>query len=140
LPSLERTFKSASLKHVALRSGIQARLNPVGIAARLARAPVDADTDAMAEIALETLSFLDAECQEGGVDPGPTAHFAVLDLAAALVAFGSVRGIDELVSWLRQEVPARAGELAKTVSDARLSLADAPTCACLATPAPASWH
>src|SRR4029077_589220 len=31
LPSLERTFKSASFKHVALRSGIQALLWPVDV-------------------------------------------------------------------------------------------------------------
>jgi hypothetical protein len=117
------------------------RVNPIAIVARLARAPVDEDGDAaMAEIALETLNFLDAECREGGVDPGPTAHLVVLDLAAALIAFGAVRSVDELAAWLRREAPARARELAKAVANMKAPIADAPVCSSLATPEPASWH
>ena len=118
------------------------RVNPVSIVARLARAPVVDDSDAaMAEIALETLTFLEAECSEGDIDPGPTAHLVVLDLCAALIAFGSVRNVEELVVWLRQEAPARARELTKAVAaSATGSLDDAPPCACLLTPAPATWH
>jgi hypothetical protein len=115
------------------------RVNPVGIVARLARAPVGEDSDAaMAEIALETLNFLDAECREGGVDPGPTAHLVVLDLAAALMAFGAVRNVDELAAWLRREAPARARELGRAVADMRLPIGDAPVCSCLTTPE--AWH
>jgi hypothetical protein len=117
------------------------RVNPVAIVACLARAPVGEDGDAMAaEIALETLNFLDAECREGGVDPGPTAHLVVLDLAAALMAFGAVRNVDELAAWLLREAPARARELGRAVADIRLPIGDAPVCSCFATPAPASWH
>ena len=117
------------------------RVNPVSIVARLARAPVVEDSDAaMAEIALETLAFLDAECCEGNVDPGATAHLTVLDLCAALLAFGSVRNVDELVAWLRQEAPARARELANTVARMKSPIGDAPVCSCLTTPEAASWH
>jgi hypothetical protein len=84
------------------------RVNPVAIVARIARGPVGKDCEAEAEIALATLDFLDAECRESGCDPGPTAHFVVLDLAAALLAFGAVRNVEELVHWLRKEAPARA--------------------------------
>ena len=120
----------------------RSRVNPVSIVARLARAPVVEDSDAaMAEIALETLAFLDAECCEGNVDPGPTAHLVVLDLCAALLAFGSVRNVDELVVWLRQEAPARARELTNAVAaSATGSLDDVPPCACLLTPAAARRH
>ena len=117
------------------------RVNPVSIVARLARAPVgEAGDAAMAEIALETLAFLDAECREGGVDPGPTAHLVVLDLAAALIAFGGVRSVDELAAWLRKEAPARARELAKTVASMKVPIGDAPVCSCLSTPEAAGWH
>lgn len=117
------------------------RLDPIAYIARLARAVPGEDSDAaMAEIALETLNFLDAECSEGDVDPGPTAHLVVLDLAAALIAFGSVRSVDELVHWLRREAPARANELAKTVASMKLPIGDAPLCSCLTTPEAASWH
>lgn len=70
--------------------------------------------------------------------PGPSAHLAILDLAAALLAFGAVRSIDELIVWLRKEAPARARELMVAVSKA--SLADAPPSACLRTPTEATWH
>jgi hypothetical protein len=117
------------------------RVNPVSIVARLARAPAVDDSDAaMAEIALETLNFLDAECREGRVDPGPTAHLVVLDLAAALIAFGAVRNVDELAAWLRREAPARARELGRTVASMKAPIGDAPLCSCLTTPGAASWH
>jgi hypothetical protein len=116
------------------------RVNPVAIVARIARGPVGKDCEAEAEIALATLDFLDAECRESGCDPGPTAHFVVLDLAAALLAFGAVRNVEELVHWLRKEAPARARELSKAVSARRGALSDAPPCSCLSTPAAASWH
>jgi hypothetical protein len=119
----------------------RARINPVAYIARLARGVPGEDSDAAAAgIALETLNFLDAECHEGGVDPGPTAHLVVLDLAAALIAFGSVRSADDLAQWLRREAPARAAELAKTVAGMKSSIGDAPLCSCLTTPEAASWH
>ena len=116
------------------------RVNPVAIVARIARGPVGKDCEAEAEIALATLDFLDAECRESGCDPGPTAHFVVLDLAAALLAFGAVRDVNELTSWLRKEAPARAGELMKAVANCKDALADAPVCSCLSMPEPATWH
>jgi hypothetical protein len=116
------------------------RVNPVSIVARIKRGPVDKDCAAEAEIALDALDFLDAECRESGCDPGPTAHFVVLDLAAALLAFGAVRNVEELVQWLREEVPGRARELTKAVAKSKGAFSDAPPCSCLSTPEGASWH
>jgi hypothetical protein len=119
----------------------RARVNPVAVIARIGRAiPEDKDDAAEAEIALATLDFLAAECSESGCDPGPTAHFVILDLAAALLAFGGVRSADELAAWLRKEVPARARELAKAVAASKGSFSDVPLCSCLSTPAGAIWH
>ena len=83
----------------------RSRVDPIAIVSRLARGPVAEDCAMEAEIALDTLAFLDAECRETACDPGQTAHFVVLDLAAALIAFGAVRSVDELTAWLREEVP-----------------------------------
>ena len=116
------------------------RVNPVAIVARIARGPVGKDCEAEAEIALATLDFLDAECRESGCDPGPTAHFVVLDLAAALLAFGAVRNVEELAHWLCKEAPARARELSKAVANSKGAFSDIPPCSCLSTPQAASWH
>ena len=80
----------------------RSRVDPVAIVARIKRGPVDKDDAVEAEVALDTLDFLDAECRETGCDPGPTAHLVVLDLAAALIAFGAVRNVDELGSLAAQ--------------------------------------
>ena len=118
----------------------RSRVDPVAIVARICRGPVDKDDAVEAEVALDTLDFLDAECRETECDPGPTAHLVVLDLAAALIAFGAVRSVDELVAWLREEAPARARELVKAVVNSKGAFSDAPVCSCLSTPAAASWH
>ena len=100
--------------------------------------PEDGDT-ATCEAAVDTLAYLACECEERGCDPGPTAHLAILDLAAALLAFGGVRNVDELAQWLREEVPGRARELAKVVA-ASGKFDEVPPCSCLGTPPPSSWH
>jgi hypothetical protein len=116
------------------------RVNPVAIVSRIARGPVGEDCAAEAEIGLDTLDFLDAECREAKCDPGQAAHFVVLDLAAALLAFGAVRDVNELASWLRKEAPGRARELMKAVANRKGTLGDAPVCLCLSMPEPATWH
>jgi hypothetical protein len=119
---------------------VERRVDPIAIVARIKRGPVAEDCAVEAEVALDTLDFLDAECRETGCDPGPTAHLVVLDLAAALIAFGAVRSVDELVAWLRKEAPARALELVKAVANMKAPIGDAPPCSCLSTPAAATWH
>jgi hypothetical protein len=116
------------------------RVNPVAVIARIGRAIPEDGEAAEAGIALATLDFLDAECREAGCDPGPTAHLVILDLAAAQLAFGAVRSVDELVAWLRKEVPGRARELLKAVADMKTPIIDAPLCSCLSTPEAATWH
>ena len=64
----------------------------------------------------------------------------VLDLCAALLAFGGVRSVGDLTQWLHKELPARACELQKAVAGAKGTLADAPLCGCLSTPEAATWH
>ena len=92
------------------------------------------------EAAVDTLMFLEERCEELDCDPGPTAHLAVLDLCAALLAFGGVRSVDELTQWLHKELPGRARELQKAVAESKGRSADAPLCACLSTPEAATWH
>jgi hypothetical protein len=113
-------------------------VNYAAIVARIGRTAPEDGESAECEAAIDTLCFLEERCQELDADPGPSAHLAILDLAAALLAFGAVRSVDELIAWLRKEVPARARELAVAVSKA--SLADAPPSACLRAPQEASWH
>jgi hypothetical protein len=116
------------------------RVNPVAVAARIARGPVDEDDAAEAECAIDTLAFLDHACKATNCDPGWTAKLAVLDLASALVAFGAARDVNELVQWLREEIPDRARELVKAVAASGETFSDAPPCSCLSAPAAASWH
>jgi hypothetical protein len=78
--------------------------------------------------------FLEERCEDLGVDCGPVAHLAVLDLCAALLAFGGVRSVGELTQWLHEELPARARELQKAVAGAKGTFADAPVCSCLRRP------
>jgi hypothetical protein len=118
----------------------RSRVDPIAVVARIARGPVDKDDAAEAEIALDTLSFLDAECREADCDPGWTAKLTVLDLCAAMLAFGAARDVNELVAWLRAEAPARAAELVRAVVNSKGAFSDAPVCSCLSTPVAASWH
>ena len=113
-------------------------VNYAAIVAHIGRAVPEDGESAECEAAIDTLCFLEERCQELDADPGPSAHLAILDLAAALLAFGAVRSVDELIAWLRKEAPVRARELATAVSKA--SLADAPPSACLRTPVEATWH
>jgi hypothetical protein len=64
----------------------------------------------------------------------------VLDLCAAIVGFGAARDVNELVQWLREEVPGRARELTKAVASSKGAFADVPPCSCLSTPQAARWH
>ena len=116
------------------------RVDLVSLVARIKRGPVDEDDAAEAEVAVDVLDFLDHACKATGCEPGWTAKLTVLDLCAALLAFGAARSVDELVAWLRAEAPARARELAKAVANSKGGFSDAPPCSCLSTPAAASWH
>ena len=71
-------------------------------------APVDEDDAAEAEVAVDVLDFLDHACKATGCEPGWTAKLTVLDLARGIVGFGAARNVEELVQWLREEVPGRA--------------------------------
>ena len=114
-------------------------VNYAAVVANILRGPVDEDAAAEAEAGVNTLAFLENRCEELDCDPGEAAHFAVLDLSAALVAFGGVRNVEELVSWLREELPARARELAKAVT-AKVPFDELSPCSSLGTPAPGVWH
>jgi hypothetical protein len=107
-------------------------VNSAAIVAHIRRATPEEGESAECKAAIDTLCFLEERCQELDADPGPSAHLAILDLASALIAFGAVRGVDELIAWLRKEAPARARELAVGVSKAPLP--NAPPSACLRTP------
>ncbi len=109
-------------------------VNYAAVVANILRGPVDEDAAAEAEAGVNTLAFLEIRCEELDCDPGEAAHFAVLDLSAA--AFGGVRDVEELVSWLREELPVRAHELAKVVT----AKDELPPCSSLGTPAPGMWH
>jgi hypothetical protein len=113
-------------------------VNYAAIVAHIGRAVPENGESAECEAAIDTLCFLEERCQELDADPGPSAHLAILDLAAALIAFGAVRNVEELAAWLRKEAPARAHEL--TVAVSKASLADTPPSACLHTPIEATWH
>ena len=80
------------------------------------------------------LDFLDHACKATGCEPGWTAKLTVLDLCAAIVGFGAARDVNELVQWLREEVPGRARELMKAVAASKGAFSDAPPCSCLSTP------
>ena len=118
----------------------RSRVNYAAVVAHIGRAiPEDGDVAAH-EAAVDTLCFLEERCEELDADCGPTAHLAVLDLCAALLAFGGVRSVGELTQWLHKELPERARELAKAVAGGEGTLADAPLCACLLTPEAATLH
>jgi hypothetical protein len=105
------------------------------------------EDDVESTIAVKTLVFLAEHADKAAADPGPVAHLAVLDLCAALLAFGGVRGIEDLVAWLREELPARARELALAVGassstrpEAKPDFHEIPPGVCLRVPDPAPWH
>ena len=93
------------------------RVDLVSLVARIKRGPVDKDDAAEAEVAVDVLDFLDHACKATGCEPGWTAKLTVLDLCAAIVGFGAARDVNELVQWLREEVPGRARELTKAVAN-----------------------
>lgn len=116
------------------------RVNYAAVVAHIGRAvPEDGDMAAH-EAALDTLCFLEERCEDLEVDCGPVVHLAILDLAAALLAFGGVRSVGELTGWLHKELPGRARELQKAVAEVEGALADAPLCSCLSAPPAAIWH
>ena len=114
-------------------------INLISAVANMGRVRPEDEHTAAAEIAVDVLGFVEDACDASGADPAVTAHHVILDLAAALLAFNGTRSIDELVSWLRQEAPARACELTKALA-VEASLADVPPCSCLTTPVSASRH
>jgi hypothetical protein len=116
------------------------RVDLVSIVARIKRGPVDEDDAAEAEVAVDVLDFLDHACKATNCEPGWTAKLTVLDLCAAIVGFGAARDVNELVQWLREEVPGRASELVKAVAASKGAFSDAPPCSCLLAPKAASWH
>jgi hypothetical protein len=85
-------------------------VNYAAIVGHIRRATPEEGESAECEAAIDTLCFLEERCQGLDADPGPSPHLAILDLASALIAFGAVRGVDELIAWLRKEAPARARE------------------------------
>jgi hypothetical protein len=86
------------------------------------------------------LDFLDHACRATNCEPGWTATLTVLDLCAALLAFGGVRSVGELTQWLRDEVPLRARELAKAAASGKGGFDEIPPCSCLSAPPAANWH
>jgi hypothetical protein len=100
--------------------------------------PADGDETA-AEAAVDTLGFLEQRCIDLDAEPRLVASLAVLDLCAALVAFGGVRNAEEIHAWLRQELPARVKDLNR-VGDSFVRFNDLPPCTCLQTPVAATWH
>jgi hypothetical protein len=112
----------------------------VDLVSIVSRGPVDKDDAMEAEVAVDVLDFLDHACKATGCEPGWTAKLTVLDLCAAIVAFGAARNVNELVQWLREEIPGMARELTKAVSASKGAFDDAPPCSCLSTPQAASWH
>jgi hypothetical protein len=116
-------------------------VNFVRIAAEIGREQPKDEDAAACEAGVDTLCFLDERSAELGAEPGPAARLAILDLCAALVGFGGVRDTDELVQWLRKEVPGRAQELTRAVSASPSgSFDDLLPSSCLSGPEPASWH
>jgi hypothetical protein len=116
------------------------RVDLVSIVARIKRGPVVDDDAAEAEVAVDVLDFLDHACKATGCEPGWAAKLTVLDLCAALLAFGAARDVNELVQWLREEAPARARELTKAVANSKGAFSDVPPRSCLHAPEAASWH
>ena len=116
------------------------RVDLVGIVALIKRGPVAEDEAAEAGVAVDVLDFLNHACGATNCEPGYVAKLTVLDLCAAIVAFGSARNVNELVQWLREEVPLRAHELAKAVADSKGAFDEIPPCSCLSAPREATWH
>ena len=114
-------------------------INLISAVANMGRVRPEDEHTAAAEIAVDTLQFIEDACDETGAAPGVTAHLVILDIAAALLAFNGTRSIEELVSWLREEAPARARELTKALSVEAL-LSDVPLCSCLTMPVSAPRH
>ena len=114
-------------------------VNYAAVVASIRRGPVDGSVAAEPEAGVDTLAFLAGECEATDCDPGQAAHYAILDLGAALVALGGVRNADELIAWLRAELPGRARELAKVVA-VGTPFDEMPVCSCRGAPEPASWH
>jgi hypothetical protein len=69
------------------------RVDLVSIVSRIRRGPVDKDDAMEAEVAVDVLDFLDHACKNG-CEPGRTAKLTVLDLCAAIVAFGAARNVN----------------------------------------------
>jgi hypothetical protein len=115
-------------------------INYAAVVADIGRKVQDDRDQTACEVAVDTLMFLADECEDRDCEPGPAAHLAILDLAAAIIAFGGVRTIDDLAEWLRKEAPARARELIRAVAASEGAFSDIPPCSCLGTPEPASWH
>jgi hypothetical protein len=114
-------------------------VNYAAVVASIRRGPVDDSVAAEAEAGVDTLAFLAGECEATDCDPSRAAHYTILDLSAALVALGGVASIDELIAWLRAELPGRARELAKAVA-VKTPFDEMPVCSCGGAPEPASWH
>ena len=77
-------FLNGSLPHAP--EGPMAERDPfnyAAIVAHIGRAVPEDGESAECEAAIDTLCFLEERCQELDADPGPSAHLAILDLAAA---------------------------------------------------------
>ena len=114
-------------------------VNYAAVVASIRRGPVDESVAAEAEAGVDTLAFLAGECEATSCDPGQAAHYTILDIGAALVVLGGVLNADELIAWLRAELPGRARELAKAVA-VKTPFDEMPVCSCRGAPKPALWH
>jgi hypothetical protein len=86
-------------------------LDPLKIVALAVRAQSDASDGLSEAVADGLLADLAARCADAGAEPAEVARLAALDLCAGLVAFGAVRTLGELMSWIGREAPTRIVEL-----------------------------
>jgi hypothetical protein len=110
-------------------------LDPLKIVALAGRARNDAADGLPEAVADGLLAGLTIRCADAGADPAEVARLAMLDLAASLVAFGAVRTLGELVTWIGREAPARIVELM-----ASADLAELPPLSIRSAPQSATWN
>jgi hypothetical protein len=110
-------------------------LDPLEIAAVVGYAPGDARHAPPEAVVNGLLADLVVQARDAGADPAEVARLAMLDLASSLVAFGAVRTLGELVTWIGREAPARIVELM-----AATDLAELPPLCVRSAPRAATWN
>jgi hypothetical protein len=81
------------------------------------------------------LAELTLRCEDAQADPAEVARLGVLEPGASLVAFGAVRTLAELISWIEREAPARIVELMRATD-----LGELPPLSARSAPQAASWN